>query len=225
MSFPTEEGIMELIEKSVISLVEELFLNLKIAKKPFPKLTYQEAMEKYNSDKPDLRDKKDPDILSFCWVTDFPLFEYDKTNKKLSSCHHPFTSPKDEDIGLLSSSPIKARAKAYDLVLNGYEIGGGSIRISKPDLQKKIFEILKLSEKETDSRFGHMINAFNYSPPPHGGIALGLDRLICLLLKEESIREVMAFPKTGDAKDLLMGAPSSVSKEALKEAHIKIDGK
>jgi aspartyl-tRNA synthetase len=224
MSFPTEEGIMALMEGSIISLVEKLFPDRKIAQKPFPKMTYAEAMEKYNSDKPDLREEKNPEVLHFCWVVDFPMFEYDK-NKQLTSCHHPFTSPKDEDVELLSSNPVKARAKAYDLVLNGYEVGGGSIRIHKPDLQKKIFEILNLKEEEIQSRFGHIINAFTFSPPPHGGIALGLDRLICLLLKEESIREVMAFPKTGDAKDLMMGAPSLISKDALHEAHIKISEK
>ena len=144
-----------------------------------------------------------------------------KTEKKLVSSHHPFTAPsealaeegKPQDLGTI-------KAKAYDLVLNGYEIGGGSIRIHKRDLQNKIFEILGLGAKEIESRFGHMLRAFEYGAPPHGGIALGLDRLMMILMNESSIREVIAFPKTGDDRDLLMGAPTEVSEKQLKELHI-----
>ncbi len=236
MSFVNEDDIISLVEGALIKMAETLFPNKKILKKPFPRLTYAEAMEKYKSDKPDLRKNKDNhDELAFCWLTDFPLFEYSETEKKLVSAHHPFTKPKEEDLELLNSplSPFskeggkgdlsRVRACAYDIVLNGCEIGGGSIRIHKKDLQNKIFEILGLSKREIQERFGHMLEAFKYGAPPHGGIALGLDRLIMLLAGEESIREVIAFPKTGDARDLMMGSPSEIPEKQLKEAHIKVD--
>jgi aspartyl-tRNA synthetase len=225
MSFVEAEDILQIIEEAMIKLVQEVLPEMKIQAIPFPRLTHQEVMGKYNSDKPDLRQKKEADVLAFCWVLDFPLFEKSETENKIVSCHHPFTHPKDEDLALLDTEPLHVRAKAYDLVLNGFEVGGGSIRIFERDLQQKIFEILGLTPEEIKARFGHMLEAFTFSPPPHGGIALGLDRLIAILLKEESIREVMAFPKTGDAKDLLTGAPSPVSPQALKDAHIKTDKK
>jgi len=223
MSFVEQEDIISLMEKAMVELVEKLFPDRKIKQTPFPRLTYKEAMEKYQSDKPDLRESKDANELAFCWVVDFPMFEYSETEKKCVACHHPFTRPKDEDLKLLDSNHLDARAQAYDLVLNGFEVGGGSLRIFEKELQEKVFKILGLDEKEIQERFGHMLEAFSFSPPPHGGIALGLDRLIALLVGEASIREVMAFPKTGDAKELLTGAPSSISAKALKEAHIKIE--
>lgn len=223
MSFIDQEDIICLMEKAVIDLIEKLFPDKKIKQTPFPRLTYKEAMDKYKSDKPDLRESKDSGELAFCWVVDFPMFEYSETEKKFVACHHPFTRPKDEDLKLLDSNHLDARAQAYDLVLNGFEVGGGSLRIFEKELQEKVFKILGLDEKEIQERFGHMLEAFSFSPPPHGGIALGLDRLIALLVGEASIREVMAFPKTGDAKELLTGAPSSISAKALKEAHIKIE--
>jgi aspartyl-tRNA synthetase len=140
----------------------------------------------------------------------------------LVSSHHPFTRPHDEDLALLDKSPEKVRSYAYDLALNGFEIGGGSLRIFNDALQKKIFKILGVSDEDVKERFGHMLEAFTYGVPPHGGIAFGLDRLIAILQGEENIREVIAFPKTGDAKDLMMGAPSQLPEESLKEAHIKI---
>jgi len=143
--------------------------------------------------------------------------EYSKTEKKLVSAHHPFTMPVETDL----ENPEKLKAEAYDLVLNGYEIGGGSIRIHQRELQNKIFEILGLKEAEIEARFGHMLKAFEYGAPPHGGIALGLDRLLMILMNETSIREVIAFPKTGDDRDLLMGAPSDISENQLKDIHIK----
>ena len=136
--------------------------------------------------------------------------------------HHLFTAPKDEDEHLLDSAPEKAKSKQHDFVLNGFEIAGGSIRINKPDLQRKIFKILKLPEKEAEDRFGHMLEAFTYGVPPHGGIAPGLDRIIMILAGEPNIREVIAFPKTGDARDPMMGAPSELPPKSLKEAHIKV---
>jgi aspartyl-tRNA synthetase len=222
MSFVEEEDIIQLIEKAMIELVEKLFPHLKIENVPFPRLTYQEAMEKYQSDKPDLRKNKEDGSLAFGWVVDFPLFEYSAAENKLVSSHHPFTHPKDEDLELLAKEPQQARAKAYDLVLNGFEVGGGSIRIFEKELQEKVFEILGISKEETQIRFGHMLEAFKFSPPPHGGIALGMDRLVALLLGESNIREVMAFPKTGDARDPLCGAPAPVSPQALKDANIKL---
>jgi aspartyl-tRNA synthetase len=223
MSFIEQEDILQMIEKAMIELVTEVFPNLKIQQVPFPRLTYAEAQEKYKSDKPDLRTSDEPNVLAFGWVVDFPLFEFSETENKMVAVHHPFTRPKKEDMGILESEPLKVRADAYDLVLNGFEIGGGSLRIFERELQKKIFEILGLNEESIKEKFGHLLEAFTFAPPPHGGLALGFDRLMALLLGEKNIREVIAFPKTGDAKDLLMGAPSGLAPEALRDAHIKIN--
>lgn len=223
MSFVSQEDIVQLIERAMIELVEKLYPELIIQEKPFPRLTYREAMDHYGNDKPDLRkDKDNKRLLAFCWVVDFPLFEYSETDQKIVATHHPFTRPNEEDQALLDSKPLEVRARAYDIVLNGYEIGGGSLRIFEKDLQAKIFELLGLSTEETEQRFGHMLEAFTFSPPPHGGLALGLDRIIALLQGEENIREVIAFPKTGDARDLMMHAPSPLPEESLREAHVKI---
>ena len=224
MSFVEESDILDLIEELMIKLVEKIFPEKKISKKPFPRIDYNEAMAKYNSDKPDLRkDKNSPDELAFAWVVNMPLLECSKTEKKWVSFHHPFTSPQNMEHGTWNMEKLgEIKAKAYDLVLNGYEIGGGSIRIHNRQLQNKIFEILGVEEKDIEARFGHMLKAFEYGAPPHGGIALGLDRLMMLLMNEQSIREVMAFPKTGDDRDLLMGAPSEINKNQLKELHIEI---
>ncbi len=223
MSFLSQEEIMSITEEALIALAEKIYPQKKIRQKPFPRLSCAEAMEKYHSDKPDLRnDKADPDELAFLWVVDFPLFEYSETDKRLVSAHHPFTAPQDADVELLDEKPADVKAKAYDIVLNGYEIGGGSVRIHKRDLQNKIFEILGLKEKEIAARFGHLLEAFEYGAPPHGGIAWGLDRLIAILQNEPNIREVIAFPKTGDARDVMMGAPSELPESQLKEVHIQI---
>ncbi len=221
MSFIGEEDVLKLTEKLFIELVKRVTPEKKITKIPFPRLTYEESMKKYKTDKPDLR--KDPNELAFCWITDLPLFEHSEEEKKLVSGHHPFTAPKDEDLDILEKEPLEARSKAYDLVLNGYEIGGGSIRIHKPALQNRIFKILGLSEKEIKRRFGHMLEAFQYGAPPHGGIATGIDRIVMILAGEPNIREVIPFPKTADAKDLMMEAPSEVGSKQLKETHIKIN--
>jgi aspartyl-tRNA synthetase len=223
MSFPDQETIMQLIETAMIDLVHEVFPHLTIQETPFPRLTYAEAMEKYHSDKPDLRKTNDPNLLAFGWVVDFPLFEKSESEGKLVSAHHPFTMPKKEDMALLETEPEKVRSDAYDIILNGFEVGGGSLRIFERKLQEKIFEVLGIEKEEMQKRFGHMLEAFTFAPPPHGGLALGLDRLIAVFQNEKTIREVIAFPKTGDAKDLLMGAPSELSEEALREAHIKIN--
>jgi aspartyl-tRNA synthetase len=153
----------------------------------------------------------------FLWVTEFPLFEWDKDAKRWSSLHHPFTSPVDEDLGLLASDPGKVRAKAYDVVLNGYEVGGGSIRIHDSALQAKVFELLALSPEEAQDRFGFFLEALSYGTPPHGGIALGLDRMVMLMAGENSLRQVIAFPKTASGTDLMTGSPSPVRDEQVRE--------
>ncbi len=160
---------------------------------------------------------------SFVWVTDFPLLEFDEDEQRHVAVHHPFTSPKDKDLKLLDSDVEKARAKAYDLTVNGVEIGGGSIRIHKPELQKKMFRILGISDKDAMKKFGFLINAFKYGAPPHGGIALGLDRIVAILTGNTSIREVIAFPKTKNAEDLMMETPSDVEEKQLKELNMKLD--
>jgi aspartyl-tRNA synthetase len=165
------------------------------------------------------------DEFNFVWIVDFPLFSWDETEKRFVSEHHPFTSPKYEDLGFLDTDPLKVRARAYDIVLNGEEIGGGSIRIHDPELQYKIFKILNLSQEEINERFGWFLEALKYGAPPHGGIALGLDRLVALMLGEESIREVIAFPKTQSGVCPLTGAPSDVYVSQLKELGIKVEVK
>ncbi len=167
------------------------------------------------------KDMIDKDKLEFLWVVDFPLFFYNEDEQRFDSNHHPFTSPKLDEIGLLDSDPLKVNSIAYDLVLNGVEIGGGSRRINNIDLQKKIFRLLKLSEEEIDEKFGFFINALKFGAPPHLGIALGMDRIIMLLTGEESIREVISFPKTTSSLCLLTGSPSTVSEKQLEELKIK----
>jgi aspartyl-tRNA synthetase len=159
---------------------------------------------------------------AFVWVTDFPLFEWSGEENKIVSVHHPFTSPVDEDIPLLEAEPLGVRAKSYDLVLNGYEIGGGSIRIHDFALQRRIFGLLGLSEKETEEKFGYFLEALGYGTPPHGGIALGFDRIVMLLAGEDSIREVIPFPKTTSALCLLTGSPSEVSEKQLAELGLQL---
>ena len=151
----------------------------------------------------------------FLWVMDFPLFEWDRDEKRYVSLHHPFTAPMDEDVPLLETDPGKVRAKAYDIVLNGYEVGGGSIRIHDSAMQAKVFQLLALSEEETRDRFGYFLEALSYGTPPHGGIALGLDRIAMLLSGETSLRQVIAFPKTASGTDLMCGAPSGVRDEQI----------
>jgi aspartyl-tRNA synthetase len=222
MSFVEQEDILALNEAMLTALVEKHFPEKKITTLPFPRLTYAESVEKYGSDKPDLRiDKDDANELAFVWITDFPMFEINSDSSKVDAVHHPFTAPKAEDLVHLSKNPMNVRADAYDIALNGYEIGGGSIRIHEAKLQSEVFELLGLGKDEIQSRFGHMLEAFKFGAPPHGGLAYGLDRLIMILAGEPNIREVMAFPKTGDARDPLTGAPSAASAKALGEAHIQ----
>jgi aspartyl-tRNA synthetase len=161
------------------------------------------------------------DRFELSWVIDFPLFEWSEEEKRYVALHHPFTSPRQADVALLETAPEKARARAYDLVLNGVEIGGGSIRIHQRDVQEKVFQVLKLTGKEVEEKFGFLLKALSFGAPPHGGIALGVDRLVAILRGADSIREVIAFPKTQKGTCLMTEAPSSVSAKQLKELHIK----
>ncbi|MCM1565705.1 MAG: aspartate--tRNA ligase [Dehalobacter sp.] len=163
------------------------------------------------------------DVINCLWVTEFPLFEYDEEEKRYVAIHHMFTSPMNEDIALLDSDPLKVRAKAYDMVLNGMELGGGSIRIHQRDVQEKIFDLIGLSSEEAKEKFGYLLEAFEYGTPPHGGIAFGLDRITMILSGRDNIRDVIAFPKTQSASCLLTQAPSPVVDSQLKELHIKLD--
>ncbi len=165
----------------------------------------------------------EPDSLALTWVTDFPLLEWDEQEQRWSAMHHPFTSPMDEDIPLFETEPGKIRAKAYDLVLNGAEIGGGSIRIHRREVQNKMFQVLGIGPDEARERFGFLLDALEYGTPPHGGIAFGLDRMVMLLTGAQSIRDVIAFPKTQRAQDLMTKAPSPVDPAQLRELHIKLD--
>lgn len=226
ISFPSQEKIMEITEGLMIEIAK--LSKKKLTFKPFKVLTYDEAMKKYKTDKPDLRKsakggKKDSDELCFVWIINWPLFEWNKDEKRWDPMHHVFTSPKVQDIPLLDKDPAKVRSWQHDLVLNGHEIAGGSIRIHDPEIQKKVFKLVGLKDEEIKLRFGHLLRAFQYGTPPHGGIAMGIDRLIMILRNEPSIREVIAFPKTGDGRDLAMEAPSKIDQKQLKELKLKLE--
>lgn len=222
MSFVEQDDVLDLIESMMIALIKEVAPEKKMTFDKFPRISYRDSQNQYGTDKPDLRnDKNDPNELAFCWVVDFPMFEVGGDGH-LTTAHHPFCMLNPEDEKYLETEPLKVRAWSYDLVLNGYELSSGSIRIHRPDLQKKIFDVLGMSEEQIRQKFGHMIEAFGYGAPPHGGAAPGIDRLVMLLCNEPNIREVIAFPKTGDARDPLMGAPSELPTEQIAEAHIKV---
>ena len=222
MAFVTQDDILELMEQLFTDLVANVTPTKRLAALPWPRITYKQAMEQYGTDKPDLRkDKNDPDELAFAFITDFPLFGKNSSGEVVAE-HHPFCMPNPEDIDKLDSDPFAVRGWTYDMVCNGYELASGSIRIHDPNLQRKIFQILKLSEAEIDARFGHLLKAYNYGAPSHGGIAPGIDRLTMILANEPNIREVIAFPKTGDAREPLTGAPTPLVDQSLKDAHIEL---
>lgn len=229
MSFVKQEDILNITEDLFIKMIEKIFPDKKITQKPFPRITHAEAINKYKSDKPDLRkNKEDKDELAFCWIVDFPLFNkqtkedfFHGAGNEWGPSHHMFTAPKEEDISLLDKKPGEAKSYQHDLVLNGFEVGGGSIRIHDPDIQAKIFDLIGFTEKQK-KEFSHLIEAFTYGVPPHGGIAPGIDRLLMVIMGEESIREVIAFPKDKSARDPVMNAPSEVSSEQTDELGLKI---
>lgn len=223
MSFVDREAVMAMNEALLIDLVQTVTPEKRIQQVPFPRMTYAEAMEKYGTDRPDLReDKNDPNLLAFCWVIDFPFFEKTETGG-WTFTHNPFSAAKPEHHEwLLKKENLgEILTTQYDICLNGFEIGGGSIRNHQADALHKVFEIMGFDEERIQANFGHMLKALASGAPPHGGIAWGFDRLVMILANEPNIREVMAFPKTGDAKDLMMGAPSSLPATTIREANIQ----
>ncbi|NCQ06511.1 MAG: aspartate--tRNA ligase [Candidatus Moranbacteria bacterium] len=224
MSFVEQEDVMEINERMITQLVQKIYPEKTIQTLPFPRLTYQEAMEKYGCDKPDIRtDKNDPNLLAFCWVVDFPFFEKDDKGG-WTFTHNPFSAPKPEFMNdLMEKKNIGSIGAAqYDMVLNGYEIGGGGIRNHAPEALKKVFEIMGYSEERIEKNFHHMLEALASGTPPHGGLAFGFDRLMMLLQNEPNIREVIPFAKTGEGRDPMMESPSEVSVEQLIELGLRI---
>ena len=171
----------------------------------------------------DILELRNPDVLAFCWVYDFPFAFWNEEEERWDPSHHLFTSPMPEDIHLIDSDPDKMRGAQYDMVLNNNEVAGGSIRMHDRDLQSKVFELIGLETEVAQERFGHLLEAFEYGTPPHGGIASGLDRLVMVLADEENIRDVIAFPKNQAARDVMADAPTPAEPEQLAELHIKLD--
>lgn len=222
MSFVTEEDVRRFDEELITSVYEKM--GKKIKEKPFPIYTYKEAMEKFGADKFDLRSEQDKknEVLAFAWVVDFPFFE--KSDKGgWTFTHNPFSMPKEEylDNVFEGKEVDKVVAHQYDLVCNGYEIGSGSIRSHKPNITKAVFSVMGYSDEEIQEKFGHILEAFSYGVPPHGGIAHGIERLIMLLVEEEYLREVQAFPQTSSGRTSVMSAPSQLSKKQLEELGIE----
>ncbi len=246
MSFVQRENVIDLNERLLIDLIGRIWPEKEIQETPFPRLRYAEALEKYGTDRPDLRkDKDNANLLAFCWVIDFPFFEkleeerspashkasQDTSSpalrssegaKKWTFTHNPFSAPKPEFMDdLIDGRNVgEILTTQYDVVLNGMEIGGGSIRNHKPEALKAVFRVMGFDEERIQNNFGHMLQALASGTPPHGGIAWGFDRLMAVLLNEPNIREVIAFPKTGDARDLMMDSPSELEARQLKELHL-----
>lgn len=224
MSFTNEREVLDLVEGMMIRIAEAC--GKKVLEKPFPVFTHEEAVNKFGADKFDMRENsKDPDTLAFAWVVNFPLFEWDEETKTFTFAHNPFSAPKAEDVEKLMKGEDlgSLRAQQYDLVCNGFELASGGVRISNPLVQRRVFEIMGLTPEQTEERFGHIIHAYEYGAPPHAGMAPGLDRLVMILAGEENISEVIAFPKTGRARDPMMDSPSPALPKQLKELHIKTD--
>ena len=229
-SFVEREDIMALNEALLIKIVKTLYPEKQIQTVPFPRISYKDSIEKYGNDRPDIRqDKEDPNLLAFAWIIDFPFFE--RTDKKehhgaegeWTFTHNPFSAPipEHQDDLMAKKNIGEILTTQYDIVLNGFEIGGGSIRNHRPEALRTVLQIIGHKPEAIERDFGHMLKAFSFGAPPHGGIAWGLERLLMILQNEPSIRDVMAFPKTGDSRDLLMDAPNDVSEKQLKELGIK----
>lgn len=222
MAYIKRENIFVLIENLFKNLAQKL--DRKIQETPFPIFTYKQAIEKFGQDKFDLRKNKKLEELAFAWVVDFPLFEYDEKEKRFTFSHNPFSAPKEEHVkDLMEKKNIEnLLSYQYDLVLNGEEIASGSIRITDPKIQKQIFKVLGYSEEKIKKDFGHLLDAYEYGAPPHGGIAIGFDRVCAILAGEKSIREVIAFPVSGAGTTAVMEGPSKVDPKTLKELKLKI---
>lgn len=223
MAFVEREDILDLIEKMMNQLAEKM--GKKVTEKKFPRYIYEEAMKKYGADKFDARkNKDDKNELAFAFVIDFPLFEYSEEDKRWAFSHNPFTAPDPKDLEKLKNEKDieKIGSLQYDLVCNGFELASGSIRIHEPEVQKQVFKIMGYSPREIEADFGHILEAYSYGAPVHGGIAIGLDRLVAVLQGEKSIREVIAFPIASSGQIAVMDAPSSVSDKTLNELGLKL---
>lgn len=230
MSFVTEEDIMQLNEKLLIDIIKTNYPEKKIQQIPFPRMSYAEAMKKYGNDRPDIReDKTDTKLLAFLWIVDFPMFE--KTGEdnidgtgEWTFTHNPFSKPRDRDFEkfMRKESIGEILTTQYDITLNGFEIGGGSIRNHKSSALRTTFEIMGYSKERIENNFGHMLKALEFGAPPHGGIAWGFDRLMMILEQEPNIREIIAFAKTGDGRDLMMNAPAEISEKQKTELGINL---
>src|SRR3989344_8824056 len=231
MAFVKERDVLDLVEGLMIYVAESV--GKKVWKKPFPVFTHEEAVKQFGADKFDLRpdtgstgspQAKDPDTMAFAWVVDFPLLEKDESTGKWTFAHNPFSAPRAEHVEKLMKGEDLGglRAQQYDLVCNGYELASGGVRISDPKVQRKVFELMGFTPQETEERFGHIINAYEYGAPPHAGMAPGLDRLVMLLANEPNIREVIAFPMNASGQTSVMDAPSEARLEQLKELGIKL---
>lgn len=227
MSFVTREDVMRTVEEMTIQASE--VIGATIATKPFPVVTYQEALTKYGADRFDLRttEQKGQDILAFAWVTDFPFFERD-TGGGWTFTHNPFSQPitEEHERWILEKTNLgKITTSQYDLVCNGLEVAGGSIRSNRPEVLRAVFEILGYSKRQITEKFGHMLEAFEFGTPPHGGCAQGFERLLMAYLGEDALREVQAFPQTGKGRTSVMNAPAPVDPQQLQELGIKIAGR
>ena len=223
MAYVSRQDIINLMEGLMSTLSKAL--NLKVIKKPFPVFTYSEALKKFGKDKFDLRSEKQKKEkeLAFAWVVDFPLFEFDEKQNRYTFSHNPFTAPKEEDLKNLKNKKNLKEISSYqyDLVLNGEELGSGSIRITDPSIQREVFSIMGMDNKKIEKDFGHLLSAYEYGAPSHGGIAIGLDRLCAILAGESNIREVIAFPTSGSGQTSVMDAPAEIDSDTLRELKLK----